>query len=1111
MTAEDPGLAQDRASDPAHSVWVVANAGSGKTKVLTDRVARLLLAGVDPGSILCLTYTKAAAAEMQVRLFRRLGSWAMMEDADLAAALAALGAGPQRAAGLARARRLFAQAVETPGGLRIQTIHSFCAALLRRFPLEAGVAPGFVELDDRGAARLRAEVLDEIAGTLAPAAMADLAEHWTGADIDRLLAQIAGLRDAFPAEPDAAAIRRACGVRQGDNEALVLADTFLGGEADLVAEVVAVMAGSAKPTDRENADRLAALDLSRPTLRMLEALEDLFVYGPKTQTFPDQAKLGRFPTKESQKALGRQLDALQAFMRRVEAAKPRRGALLAAERTLALHGFAAAFLPAYAARKAAMGWLDFDDLILTARRLLTDPAVAPFVLWRLDGGIAHILVDEAQDTSPAQWAVVEALTEEFTSGAGAADGRGRTLFVVGDRKQSIYSFQGADLDIYDARRRGFLSRMAAAGMPMREVPLLHSFRSAPAILRLTDSLTGPGGMELEGTPHVPFFAGMPGRVELWPVQENAAGDGADPDSGDVTTGEEAEALLARRIAARIGEMIASGTQVPLRRADGGARAMTAGDVLILLRKRSRLFHAILRACKAAGLPVAGADRVKLSEELAVNDIRATLAFVALPEDDLSLAAALRSPLFGLSERELYRLAQGRDGSLWDRLRTAADPASVAATRVLQDLRDRSDFLRPYDLIDRLLTRHGGRRRLLARLGAEAEDAIDVLCAEALAYETAEVPSLTGFLAWLDSGDVEVKRPVAEGGGAIRVMTIHGAKGLEAPVVILPDTTAEKSPPQDPLLRLPTGTVGWSMAADQAPPVLREALSLRAAQAEAESQRLLYVAVTRAESLLVVAGLAPASRKKEEADKPPYWYQRLRKAMESCGAVPTADGGLELASGHWPDLALAVADRPELDPGLPDWALHPAGTARRPPRPVSPSALGGAKALAGEGDDTATAQARGTAIHRLLELLPGLPGDRAAALAVAVGADPAMLAEAQAVLSAPALAPLFAPGALVEVDLSATLAGQPLRGAIDRLVLAPDHVLAVDFKTNRIVPERVEDVPEGLLRQMGAYAEALAQVFPGRRIDTAILWTRTAQLMPLPHDIVRVALSRATIP
>jgi ATP-dependent helicase/nuclease subunit A len=1101
---------QVQAADPTASTWLSANAGSGKTKVLIDRVARLLLSGVKPQHILCLTYTKAAAAEMQNRLFKRLGEWAMMPDLALLQQLSALGDDPLMPKRLSAARQLFAAAIDTPGGLRIQTIHSFCAMLLRRFPLEAGVSPQFVELDDRAGRLLRDAIVQDMADTLAPDAVAAVARAYTGEDFAKLMDQTSRLRSAFANPMSMAESRAAFDVPAGVTRESLLADVFLGGEAEWLPQVAAIMA-TGSVTDAKDARRLRAMRLDAPDHATLDQMEDVFLTGAVAKS-PFSAKLDSFPTKATQSALGPLYPRLQDLMRRVDATRPKRIALLAAEKTAALHAFAAAFLPEYEARKAARGWLDFDDLITRTRDLLAKSPVAQWVLFRLDGGIAHILVDEAQDTSPDQWQVIERLAAEFTAGQGAHTGP-RTIFVVGDKKQSIYSFQGADVAAFDQMKAAFSKRLSDAGSSLVQLDLEYSFRSSPAILRLVDlTFDARRNAALGGAmKHHAFNADMPGRVELLPVvppgDKNRDEDWENPI--DLITDQHHSVRLAADIAVRIKMMIDDGYQIPIKGSKPvELRPVHAGDFLILVQRRSEVFAQIIRACKQLNLPIAGADRLKLGGELAVKDLAALLSFLATPEDDLSLAVVLRSPVCGWSEAQLYDLAQGRAGFLWQALRAKAALYPDTMT-MLNDLRDQTDYLRPYDLIERALTRHDARRRLIARLGAEAEDGIDELLSQALAYERSDVPSLTGFLGWLQTDDVEVKRQMESEGHKIRVMTVHGAKGLEAPIVILPDTADRRPQDREEIYRFGTqGPAIWKTSKDESPAAMEAERSDRETRRAQESMRLLYVAMTRAQSILIVAAGG-------DTKSPDAWYNIIQGGMLAVGATPLPDGGMVYTHGDLPN-----APHPPLPatekPTLPAWAATPAPDAPRAPGTVSPSTLGGAKALPGDdGLDEDAAKARGHLLHLLLEHLPTAKPADWPTMAAALIPDPSdcatLLAEASSVLQSRPLAHLFAPGTLAEVPITAQIGTSRLHGTIDRLIITPTHILAVDYKSNRTIPATAAATPEGLLRQMGAYADALSQIYPHHQIDTAILWTARPHLMPLNRDIVRDALSRATIP
>ncbi len=1117
---DDATRAQTRAADPATSTWLGANAGSGKTRVLTDRVARLLLDGVRPERILCLTYTKAAAMEMQNRLFKTLGTWAMKDDSALRKALADIGVWEVSLTdeSLSRARTLFARAIEAPGGLKIQTIHSFCASVLRRFPLEARVSPAFTEIDDRVQARLIADLLDEMAeGDKGREALDLVAAHLSDDDGAVALAKaVAGQAEELTPPADWAEISAGAGIDPGLTEAEIIAGVLIGGEADL-ATVVCQLLDMTNPQHVSLHVRLGSVCWDAPKLGDLETLEAAFLVqsGPKMH----QPRIDGIANAAVRKLIGEHMEPLNDLMQRTADARPLRTGLLTARRTHALHQFAATFLPAYVDAKEARGWLDFDDLIDKTRALLTNKSVAQWVLFRLDGGIDHILVDEAQDTSPRQWDIVERLAEDFAAGDGARAEVKRTIFVVGDKKQSIYSFQGADPREFDRMRAHFKARLEEIAAPFQDADLIHSFRSAAPILMLVDAvaarLGAPGlGDRIE---HKAFFDIKPGRVDLWPEIEPTKG-GAKPewdDPSDLVSDDHHFSVLAKTLAARIADMLKNPPAI-----DG--RALDAGDILILVQRRSPLFHMIISELKSAGLPVAGVDRSQLTSPLAVKDLLALCRFLATPEDDLSLACLLRSPLCGLSEGDLYDLAAQRPpkGYLWPSLRDRADthPDTVA---LLKDLLKQADFLRPYDLLERVLVRHDGRRRMIARLGPEAEDAMDAMLAQALAYEATEVPSLTGFVGWLESGDVQVKRDLSQAAGEIRVMTVHGAKGLEAPVVILPDCAQRRVGNTGiRLIRPEGGPLAWPPAANDKTDAILQAEVERKDRAEEEANRLLYVALTRAASWLIVAAAGSLGGKDNAASS---WHKIVRDAMETLPATPLIvpgleNAGLRLQTGDWVTMR-KPDDRTETATALPPWASVPATMPVKDEPALSPSDLGGAKALPGPGEDTATAMRRGTIIHLLLEHLPRLPAAVWPAAAAGIAALEAeiddatlapLLAEATAVLTAPHLAHLFRPETLAEVEItgrSPTL-DRDILGTIDRLLVTPTRITAIDFKTNAIAPGDAKDTPEGLLRQMGAYADLLQLVYPSHEIAVAILWSRTATLMELPHDLVSAALVRA---
>jgi ATP-dependent helicase/nuclease subunit A len=956
--------AQRRAADPSVSAWVGASAGSGKTTLLTARVLRLLLGGTDPGRILCLTFTRAAAAEMATRVAARLGEWAAADDGALAAALAALGVRAD-AATAARARGLFARVLDTPGGLRIATFHAFCQSLLRRFPLEAAVAPHFALVEERDQAELLAAARDEAlaaptAGmeraleTMAPLADADgfsglvrgvLSAH------ARLERAMAGLN-----APDgvAAMQRRVLAVGLDDTEATVLAEAC-GRDLTHLTRAAGALATSGSVEDGERAAAMGRWLALGPAERIArwDAWRGVFLTG-------EGRVRARLATKGAERLMPGVGEVMRAEAEAVLEVEERLRRVRAAAASEAVVGLVAPVIGAYGRRKRFRAGLDYDDLIERTRRLLASADTA-WVQYKLDGGLDHVLVDEAQDSSAAQWDVVERLTAEFFAGEGARGALARTLFAVGDVKQSIYSFQGAAPAEFSRARDRASARVAAVhgARGFRDERLAVSFRSTAPVLALVDAVfadpEAASGVSLDGAPiaHRPARAGQAGRAELWPAvpadEVPDAGGWSPEPTARARSGEE---KLAHAIAAQIHRWIETGEPLPAR-----GRAMRAGDILVLVRRRRAFVGHLIRALKARHVPVSGVDRMVVADELAVMDVLATLDALLLPEDDLTLAAALRSPLFGLSDPSLMALAVGRGRlSLRGALRRRAGERGEwrEAEAMLSALAARADFDTPHGLISRLLGPFGGRARLLARLGPDAADPLDELLNAALAHERAHPPSLQGFLAWLRAGGAEIKREQEPGADAVRVMTVHGAKGLESPVVILADTTSVPGRPDD-LHWLPDPATGaevplWAPRRELRPLPVEQARARALAQGMEEYRRLLYVALTRAEDRLVVTG---ALSRKASGKDAGCWYDLVEAGFRRLpGAVAAGfDPGALLGEPGWPaggwsletiqERGAALRRDPEgaapSPPAeVPAWARTAPPAEETPPRPLAPS-------------------------------------------------------------------------------------------------------------------------------------------------------------------------------
>ena len=1136
---------QRNAADPTQSVWVAASAGAGKTKVLTDRVMRLLLDGAPPARLLCLTFTRAAAAEMANRINRDLGRWTLVDDATLDVELAALTGSLPDDETRRRARRLFAAVLDAPGGLKIMTIHAFCQSLLGRFPLEAGLAPHFEVLDERGAAELLRDaqtavlVAARVGGVPGlAAALAEVSGHVNEDAFHDLMDALRGARGRLRAllshhgDVDGLidATWRLLGVETGET-----VDDVVGAAcADGAFDATALAAACAALDHGSDADVARGGGIAR--WLAAPAAERQAGFGNYLKIFltADLAARKSLITKKAQAADPDAVDALIAEQLRLLDVVERRNAVTVARATAALLRLGGALLDEYDRHKAARARLDYDDLVLAAGRLLARPGVAPWVLYKLDGGLDHILVDEAQDTSPEQWCVIARLADEFFAGVGAREIL-RTVFVVGDEKQSIFSFQGADLAALAAMRAHFAARVAAADEAWQEVELGISFRSTAAVLQAVDAVFARDAAR-QGVAfadhvvaHQAEREGHAGLVELWPLVAGADAGETEPWAVPLERREAARssARLARHIARTVHGWVSGGERL-----DARDRAVRPGDVLVLVRRRTVFVEELVRALKGLGVPVAGADRMVLSDQLAVMDLVALGEFLLLPDDDLTLATVLKGPLIGLDEDALFDLAYDRRVSLWAELtrRRGERDDFARAHRALAELLGRVDFVPPYELYAEILGVRGGRRQLVGRLGPDANDPIDEFLTLALNYERTEPPSLQGFLYWLAAGETQIKRDLDQARDEVRVMTVHGAKGLQAPIVILPDTTA-----------LPGGGRGATLLwhdddGDEAAPALlwpvrtandeRRCRAARGALREREGEeyrRLLYVAMTRAEDRLYVCGW-------QGRHAPPdgCWYRLVADTLETIAEPVDFDTTAEDPDG-WRGTAYRLAEpqtrgaeaddaaRPGAAPPLadePGFLRAPAPPEPAPPRPLAPSRPSAAEPAVlsplaeGPGEGRFL---RGRLIHWLLQLLPETdPGARAALCrrllarpghGLTAEAQDEIAAEALAVIDDGRFAALFGPASRAEVPLVGVIDGAVVAGQVDRLVVGADRVTVIDYKTNRPAPEREADVAPAYIDQMAAYRAVLAQIYPDKTIDCLLLWTDGPHLMQLSDAVL----------
>ena len=1108
---EDASARQRRAADPAYSIWVSASAGTGKTKVLTDRVLRLLLAGIAAGKLLCLTYTKAAAVEMNSRVSEKLSQWAVADDDKLEKELKKLfGSLPTDFEEVeklkTRARKLFALMLDTPGGIKIQTIHSFCQEVLRRFPLEAGISPHFEVMDSRSEREameeIKARLIDEAHDnpeTPAAKALNFLASRINKDKFPDVMDDIINNRGKITRlfeegkTPNALMTEQAkkLKVSPDDSEQNCICDFFAQLPVADLKILLAAWNNSGSRFDKR-AEKLAQV-LEKPEEENIELYVGAFFDGNGDEYTTVAAKKILTDNPELEDIFTQEKQRLVALMEQIKA-------LRVFQATRAVDILTDELIKKYDFYKRSHALMDYGDMIFLTRRLLADPDAARWVLYKLDGGIDSILIDEAQDTSPDQWEIIRALSEDFFDDAE----KRRTVFAVGDRKQSIYSFQGADPDKFDDMRRYFSSRTKN----FREVDMQVSFRSTAAVLdavnhlfavpAVADGVTSEG----ENVVHIPSRQGECGIVELWPLLEPEKGENVDEWQPPVEheTAPTTSLRMARQIARKIKSMVAGKEMLVSQN-----RPLRYSDFLVLVRSRDAFCEEFIRECKKAGVQVAGIDRIHLLDQIAVKDLLSLGKFLLLPEDDLSLAEVLKSPLFGLDDDDLIKLCPERKTSLWHVLEQCSDYAETA--KILKHLLNMADYVRPFELYSEVLNVFGGRRLFAERMGGEAEDGLNEFLILALSFEQNHTASLQNFIEWFEQDDVEIKRE-AEAGGAdlVRLMTVHGSKGLQAPIVILPDTTrvpqckrqAEILWDNDDLFFFPTAAADFETTCNR----LNESKKEKSLE---EYRRLLYVALTRAEDRLIVCGY-----KKSREPSADCWYNLFApnfaeiadKGEEKnflryvCPQLLPFEKEEKTKKTETPFTAAGwmFAKAPDETPF--SRPLTPSKPDEEEPPVISPLCLQKNNRL----------YKRGTLIHRLLQFLPQTEAkcrEEIAARYLAANAAEMpdadrneIVREVMALLQDKRFGSVFGPHSQAEVPVMGRVGDKIISGQIDRLIVEDNRVVIVDFKTNRPAAAAPEQIPDVYRRQLAAYVELLGQIYPDKEIVPLILWTNTATLMPV---------------
>ncbi len=1127
---------QKIASNPNASVWVEANAGSGKTHVLVERVLRLLLSGVLPQNLLCLTYTKAAASEMSLRVSKKLGEWTLMNDEILKKQLTDLTLKIPSETDLKNAKKLFALTLETPGGLKINTIHAFCESVLHRFVIEANVPLNFSSLDEIKKRQMIEESREKIfafnlldKGDVAKSAnwlFNNLGDVQINAAIDFAINQTSFLSEVLKDIKGAKARLKKL-VKYDENDTIENLDKeILNSSLFPPKDYIDVFAVCA-PNETQNRfeDKLAKIDVKNPNIDLiLKAFLNADFSVPKS-----------FPKADYKKALGGLGEKLLAEAQRLETICKKKKTALLVIRSCAFIDVLGAVFSDYSKQKTALSLLDFDDLIKKTSDLFNSKNMA-WVLYKLDANISHILVDESQDTNEEQWKIVKKLCEEFFVGSSSKE-ENRTIFAVGDKKQSIFSFQGAKPILFSETGMEIKLKAKNVKKDFYNVELKASFRTLPNILNAVDLICQQKEIanallsENQNIIHESARVDKGGKIILWePIKQSEIELPKNrwPLEKDNLKLINAPKMLAERIVNNIENWLKNKRPLAQR-----GRAIKESDILILVQKRNVLFHEIIRALKKKNIKTPGSDKLLLSSHIVVLDLLALADILLNPNDDLNLAAILRSPLFEVSEDELFKIAHNRNKtSLWQSLKNSPILSAKKAFKDLNQWRNRLDFDRPYELFAQILYAKGGLKKYHTRLGSEVDDVIFEFLDFALAHENDRQPSLQGFLDFMRQSEIFIKRNLSEKDAGVRIMTVHGAKGLEAPIVILADAVStpdiRKSNKLINFINQPNGVslVHSSKKEDYC----ENSIFLYEENINSEKQeywRKLYVAMTRAEDELYVTGALSKTGKIENS-----WYGAIKNALKGDCIISEMQGEdispeiITFPKNLEKIIPLKIKEEEIKKPFFPvkikEYITPKATEIIRPSLAYDKSEeifeINISLKI-----DADLARKKGISLHVLLEHLPKIEKNKQKdiakrALEILLPNEKPLYDEiinqALDILNSEKTSFLFGKNSRAEMpflfDAKKNNNQIKIAGRFDRIIIEENKVLLIDFKSDNNPPTLEQDINEQYLTQMGLYYLAGEKLFPDKKIEIAIFWTSNQNFMPISKNEIKKHIANYTL-
>jgi ATP-dependent helicase/nuclease subunit A len=1137
---------QARASDPTMNIWVNASAGTGKTKVLTDRVLRLLLPkthkddGVDPTNILCLTFTKAGANEMISRIMGVLSDWAVCSENKLSKELEKLLQEPPSIHQRDRARRLFALVIDMPNGLNITTIHGFCQSLLGRFTMEAGLPPSFKIMDDDETRHLigqtisslihKATIDKTIAGMLNQIIMAK-----NGDQMIKIFENILNQRHKLKATFD-----HHDGLDNLVNHIQKILDVANYNDSNDVF------------TSFFHHDHIPQNDafflcdfFTNGTDKQAEAAQHIynFYHADKRDRFKIYPKYKEFflTKKNTIRALPKKIDdprAIQIFNTMADYVleyEDHVSSLMIFEYTKTLLFLSVFILDEFERLKTERQGLDYNDLIDKTVTLLRS-SMRAWILYKLDYKIHHIMVDESQDTNPQQWEIIQCLCEDFTSGFSTHDGDiAKTLFVVGDGKQSIFSFQGADAKGYGEVKIKMTDQFQSSQNLFDVIPMNTSFRSTEAVLHVVDTIFQSEDMKASLTSdpnayhnHTAYRLEQHGRVELWPLCKTPKKEEHEswPMPVEIKNNQDAQYALAKTVAKQIHEWISRQEILPSKN-----RAIEAQDIMILVRRRTSFVDQLIRCLKDYNIPVSGADRLVISSHIAVKDIVAVLNFALMPDDDLNLACVLKSPLIGWKDEDIEELCYSRKGTLWAEIKkNNCHAVTDYLSNLIQSLSGENAFTACSFILNTQTPSHDytGWQAMTKRLGQDCLDPLQELLNMALEYDYKNPAiGIQGFVHFIENNTKDIKREMDHTENMVRIMTVHASKGLQAPIVFLPDTT---SLPQSYLdsdqgfFWIDSYTPLWSPSATIFNQYLSDYQKEHQKKIEDEYQRLLYVALTRAEDRLIVCG----SLNRTQSDCSDLsWYQSVKNGLLKTDYVEVKwEKDLEYMVDDNPSAIIYETHRQSSletshkDTKLsenydcPTWIRKSISMTpdHKNTQTIRPSYI--------DRDDTAVLSPlaniddsyrfrRGNLTHDLLQYLPQYNVEERHELGQLYLEKQAsdlppdirnnILSEVMTIITDETFKPFFSKGSMAEVPVSGKIEKPDgsydfISGQIDRLYVDGDHVWIVDYKSNRPSPRNTNDIPRQYKKQLSAYKSLIEQIYPKHHVKCALLWTDGPHMM-----------------